>query len=422
MQFPLSDFLTLISQTSSVLEILTILILVAISAFLGRTLRRRVGDEAWLPVSGFRRLAFPLVGIALLSLLRFFAHRFGWPLHFVAVAVQLLVALAAVRMVVFALRRAFPNSIAAPGFERALVVLIWAGFALDLLGILPDLIEWLDGYSMHVGKVRITFWEILQAAVSVISTLIVALWIGGIVEGRLMETPALDSNLKVVFSRLLRAVLIVLAILIGMSMAGLDITTLSVFGGALGVGLAFGMQKIAANYISGFIILLDKSIQIGNLIQVGQDRGEVRQITTRYTVLKTGTGMHVIVPNETLVSSTVQNETYADPRQKASLRVQIAYNSDVDKAMAILVELAQGQSRVIEDPAPMAFLISLDDSGVTLELGFWIADPQNGSLDIRSNINRAILKRFAEENIEIPYPQREVRVVNDASGFAAAVR
>lgn len=416
-----SDFLELMRQPSTFLELACIAALVGVAALVGRRVRQHASAGSGLPTSGARRLAFPVTAIVLLALMRFVAHHFGWNLHFVAVAVQLLVALAAVRMAVFALRRAFPDSTAVPGFERWLVTLIWAGVALDILGVLPELIAWLDGFALHIGRTRITLWEVLQGAASVLATLIVALWLGGIVEGRLMGAPALDSSVKVVLTRVVKTILILVAVLLGMSLVGLDLTTLSVFGGALGVGLGIGMQKIASNYVSGFIILLDHSIRIGNIIQVGQDRGEVKQITTRYTVLRTGGGLHVLVPNETLVSSTVQNETYADPRQRIPLLVQVAYGSDVERALAILEELARKEPRVIADPAPRAFLASLDDSGLSLELGFWIADPNNGNLDIRSSINLGILRRFAAEGIQIPFPQREIRMVlPDGQGSTAA--
>jgi len=197
-----------------------------------------------------------------------------------------------------------------------------------------------------------------------------------------------------------------------MSLVGLDFTALSVFSGALGVGIGLGMQKIAANYISGFIILLDRSIRIGNMISVGADRGEVQQITTRYTVLRAPTGINVIVPNETLIGAVVQNETFADKNVWIGIPVQVSYSCDVERALALLVECAAaGGDRVLKDPAPAAHLVAFADSGINLQLGVWIYDPLQGNLGIKSNINREIWRRFREEGIEIPFPQREVRVV-----------
>jgi small-conductance mechanosensitive channel len=255
---------------------------------------------------------------------------------------------------------------------------------------------------------------LLQGLMTVMLTVLIALWLAGVVEARLMHTEGLDANLKLVFARLSKALLIILAVSIGLPLVGIDLTALSVFGGALGVGLGLGMQKIAANYVSGFILLLDRSIRMGNLISVGNERGVVSQITTRYTVLKGMSGIESIVPNETLVGAVVQNETFTDPKVRIALPVQVSYATDLEKAMAILVEAARNQPRVMTDPAPGAFVEAFADSGINLQLGFWISDPTEGTLGIRSAINLEIWRRFKEEGIEIPFPQREVRVLNPA--------
>ncbi|MCX7179585.1 MAG: mechanosensitive ion channel, partial [Proteobacteria bacterium] len=192
----------------------------------------------------------------------------------------------------------------------------------------------------------------------------------------------------------------------------IDLTTLSVFGGALGVGIGFGLQKIASSYVSGFIILLDRSIRIGNFISVGTERGQVTQITTRYTVLKGLTGIEAIVPNEILVNSVVLNESYTDPHVRIALPVQIGYGSDIERAMCILLEALSDQVRVLRDPAPRALVVAFADSGINLELGFWIADPQLGTLELRSDIYLAIWHGFQRAGIQIPYPQREIRVID----------
>jgi small-conductance mechanosensitive channel len=285
--------------------------------------------------------------------------------------------------------------------------------ALHLSGVLPTVIDGLEQVAFSIGKAKVNLWMLLQGALTVFVTVLVALWVAGVIESRLMRTEGLDGNLKLVFTRLSRGLLLVLAVAIGLPLVGIDLTALSVFGGALGVGLGFGMQKIAANYVSGFILLLDRSIRMGNLISVGNERGIVSQITTRYTVLKGMTGIESIVPNETLVGSIVQNETFTDPKVRVSVPIQVSYATDLEKAMAIMVEAAQAQPRVMSDPAPGAFLEAFADSGINLQLGFWIRDPAEGTLGIRSAINMQIWRRFKEEGIEIPFPQREVRVLGN---------
>jgi small-conductance mechanosensitive channel len=211
----------------------------------------------------------------------------------------------------------------------------------------------------------------------------------------------------------------VIALLLSLSMVGIDITALSVFGGALAVGLGFGLQKIASNYVSGFIILLDRSIRIGNVVSVDPvTSGVVMQITTRYTVLRTIAGTDVIIPNEYLVSNIVRNQSFADTQVRIVLPVQVAYSTDLDQAMRLMEEVALSQPRVLSDPAPKTLLLAFADNGINLELGFWIADPQEGTGIVRSEINLAIWRVFREHGIAIPFPQREVRLISEGAPTA----
>jgi small-conductance mechanosensitive channel len=359
---------------------------------------------------GFKRLAFPLAALVLVLAARpVLAH--SHHVNLLLLAVPLLISLAVIRAVFFVVRLSFRGPWLA-SFERTFAAFAWAVVALHITGLLPDLIDLMEGIGVTVGKQRLNVWLICQGIATVLATLLLALWVAGTIEARLMAAPGLDSNLRIVFARLTKAVLIVLAILIGLPMVGIDLTTLSVFGGALGVGLGFGLQKIAANYISGFIILLDRSIRIGDLISVGTDRGQVTRITTRYTVLKGMTGIEAIVPNEVLVGSVVQNESYTDTRVRVALPVQVAYGTDLDRAMAILVEAATAQSRVLATPPAKGFVIAFADSGIDLEVGFWVGDPHEGTQQLRSDINLAIWRGFQAGGIEIPFPQREVRMID----------
>ncbi len=362
---------------------------------------------------GLRRLVFPLVSLALVLVARVALG--GWQhVNLLSVAVPLLGSLAVIRAVFLVLRHSFPNAAWLASFERSFATIAWFVVALHLLGLLPAMIDVLDGVGFVVGKQKLTLWTLLQGVVAVLATLLIALWASGFVEARLMASQGIDSNLRFVLARISRALLIVIAVLVGLPAVGIDLTMLSVFGGALGVGLGFGLQKIAANYISGFIILLDRSLRIGDMIAVGNDRGQVTKITTRYTVLRSLTGVEAIVPNEVLVSSIVQNQSYTDPKVRIAVPVQVAYTSDVERALAILVDVAKAQPRVLVDPAPNALVTDFADSGINLELGFWIADPELGTGAIRSDVNLGILRAFRAAGIEIPFPQRELRILGGA--------
>lgn len=381
-----------------------------------------VGAQSALRTFGsgsLKRVAFPLIALILVVVLRKVLAALHWEhLSLLYLAGPLLVSLALARMFAYVLRRVLPQGIFLTSFERVVTVVIWLGVILHLTGLADPVIEALEQVSVPLGKQKLDLWMLVHGTVTVGVTLLVAMWVASLIESRLMAAERLDANLREVMARLAKAVLAVIALLSSLALVGIDVTALSVFSGALAVGLGFGLQKIAANYVSGFIILLDRSIRLGNLVAVdATTTGTVSQITTRYTVLKTLTGTEVIIPNEYLVSNIVRNLSFSDTRVRVAVTVQVSYRTDLDRAMQIMIEAARQQERVLSDPAPAVMLTDFADSGINLELGFWIPDPEAGTGGVRSDINIAIWKAFRENGIEIPYPQREVRVL----GSPAAV-
>jgi len=377
-------------------------------------LGRQVGSgRAWeLGRGGLKRIAFPLLAVLLVLVARPLVQ--AW-MHtgLFSLALPLLGSLAIIRVVFYVLRLSMVGATWLVQFERVFAGVVWAIVALHITGLLPDVIAVLDSVAFSTGKQKLSLWTVLQGLVAVMVTVLLALWLSSAIEARLNAAAGLDGNLRAVFARLSKALLIVLAVLIGLPMVGIDLTTLSVFGGALGVGLGLGLQKIASNYVSGFIILLDNSIRIGNVITVGADRGEVTRITTRYTVLRNNAGVEALVPNELLVGSVVQNECYSSPQVRVPVTVQVAYDTDLERAMAIMMAAAATQPRVLADPAPAVWLKDFADSGINLELGFWVADPGAGVGGLRSEVNLAIWRGFRQAGIAIPFPQREVRILGD---------
>src|SRR4030095_5113659 len=248
--------------------------------------------------------------------------------------------------------------------ERWIALLIWLGVALYLSGVLGDVVASLESVRFSVGKSKISLWDILIGALSVVVTVIAALWFCSSVEARLMGAESLTANSRVVLVRVLKAVLLVVAVLVALSSVGIDLTVLSVFGGALGVGLGLGLQRIASNYVSGFIILLDRSLSIGDMITVDKFYGAVSQINARYTVMKSLDGTETIVPNEMLVSTPVINHSYSNTTVQVVVKLSVAYSADVDRALQILVEAATAQTRVLADPPPSAFITGFGADGV----------------------------------------------------------
>jgi small-conductance mechanosensitive channel len=384
-------------------------------ALLGDRWQRQPAEgRAWeLGHGGLKRIAFPLLALLLVLLARVVAQT--WiSVGLFAVAIPLLASLAVIRGVFYVLRVSLVGAAWLASFEKIFALLVWVIVALHIIGLLPDVIALIESVGISFGKNRLSLWDLLQGIVAVLLTVLAALWLSSAIEARLDRAEGLDDNLRQVFARLSKSLLIVLSVLIVLPMVGIDLTMLSVFGGALGVGLGLGLQKIASNYVSGFIILLDHSIRIGNTIAVGNDRGVVTSITTRYTVLKSPTGLESLVPNELLVGSVVQNESYSDTQMRIALPVQVAYDSDLERAMEIMAAAARAQPRVLADPAPTVFLKEFAESGINLELGIWINDPGNGTGPLRSEINLAIWREFKQAGINIPFPQREVRIVKEA--------
>jgi small-conductance mechanosensitive channel len=364
-----------------------------------------------------KRVAFPLLSLVFVLVLRKLLKYGNWShVSLLELAVPLLLSLALVRATLYVLRRAFSPSGWLAASERFVAFGIWLCLALYITGFSDPLIEMLEQVNFHVGKQKLDLWMLLNGIVTVFATVLIALWVAGLIETRLMAAEQLDSSVRVVIGRLAKAILSVLALLLSLSMVGIDITALSVFGGALAVGLGFGLQKIASNYVSGFIILLDRSIRIGNVVAVdATTSGVVTQITTRYTVLRTMGGTDVIIPNEYLVSNIVRNQSFTDTRVRVVVPVQVGYSSDLEKAMCLMEEIARAQPRVLADPEPKTLIMAFADNGVDLELGFWIADPHEGTGGVRSDISLAIWRAFRENEIEIPFPQREVRMLSEAA-------
>jgi len=386
----------------------------------GRWLERRLRERgrAGLAVEWAQRVAWPLAALALLLVLRASLERFV-PVSLLSVAIALLFSLAATRTLVLILRQTFRQAAWMAAFERSIVGVIWVLVALHVLGLLPLLVDTLDTISITIGKSGFTLLQLITGVFTVVLAGLVALWASQALDAKLAGASGIDQGARAVIGRIAQPAMMLLALMVALPMVGIDLTTLSVFGGALGVGLGLGMQKIAANYVSGFIILLDRSIEPGRLIRVGTWRGTVVDIRTRYTVLRGMDGIDSIVPNEMLVSSVVESETFTNTRARAAVQVGIDYSSDVERAMALMVEAAAAQPRVLKDPPPLAFLVAFADSAITLEVGFWIEDPLNGTLGLRSDVNLAILRTFREHGIDIPFPQRVLKIEGGAPEAAA---
>jgi len=381
-----------------------------VSRLINRGLSRRSAGSPRLGIDTMRRLMFPAATL-LAVLLAKSVLRIWQPTPVLAAAATLLLAMALIRLTIFMLRQTF-----APGgwlqtSERWITWTIWLAVAAQLTGLWPHISRTLGELDFTLGSHRVSVLLILQGVIAVTATLLIALWLGRLAESRLMRASSLQINVRVMFAKLIQAGLLLAAILFTLPAIGVDLTVLSVFGGMLGVGIGFGLQKIAANYISGFIILMDRSVSLGDLVTIDNQTGTLSKMTARYVVVRDLTGRESIIPNESIITSTVVNHSFSDRKVRVALPIQVAYTTDLDVARKIMIEAAGMQSRVLQDPAPSVLILAFADSGINLELGIWVNDAENGTGALKSDIYDSIWKEFQRLGVEIPFPQREVRLL-----------
>lgn len=289
----------------------------------------------------------------------------------------------------------------------------WSLAFLQIFGILTPIVAEMKSISLPLGSEKFTLWTLLIGLLTILLALAFANWLSNVVEVSVKNAKDIDDNLKIVLSRITRIAFFAIAILTSLSSAGIDLTVLSIFGGAVGVGLGFGLQKIASNYISGFIILFDHSINIGDLVEINGFSGKISQINTRYSVIRNLRGEEMVIPNECFVTEKIKNFSRTDRSLVTSVDVSIDYEDDVSRAMAIMVEIVKTQPRLVPSRSPTAFVTGFGNDGIDLRVNFWVVDPENGTSVLKSNIMRQILIRFAEEKISIPYQIRDVRLTGE---------
>jgi small-conductance mechanosensitive channel len=346
-------------------------------------------------------LGFAFAGQELLR--RFF------PLAVFRIVIPILLALAFIRLGVKVLQVAFKNVPAIRAFERTISWLVWIGLVLWLSGLLPVILDELDGIRWKVGGSTLSLRTLLEGTVTAGVVLLITLWISSAIESRLLRSATGgELSLRKAVSNASRVVLMLVGLLLALSAVGIDLTALSVLGGAIGVGVGFGLQKLAASYVSGFVMLAERSVRIGDNVRVDTFEGRITDIRARYTVVRALSGRESIVPNEMFISNRIENLSLADTRVLQSTVVSVGYDSDVDVVMRLLNEAAVAQQRVLSDPGPAVNLTNFGPDGLEFTLNYWMTDPENGQQNLRSLVNLAVLRALRAHGIEIPFPQRVV--------------
>ena len=332
-------------------------------------------------------------------------------------AARLILAYIVVRSAVLVFAASLGNKSWIQNWETRIALLIWLAIAAEYLAWLDPIIATLDSLGVAAGKTRITVWSVLKLLFTLTLFMLVAAWISRWVERRVKGLTSVAMSTRIGIAKFANAFLIALSILIGLNAAGVDLTALTVLTGAVGLGLGFGLQSIAANFVSGFVLLMDRSIKPGDVISLSgqsgtstENFGWVQELRGRYVVVRDRDGVEMLVPNQQLISNAVINWSYTDPRIRLKLPIRISYRDDPELALQILLAACNGQPRVLPDPAPVSRLMQFGDSGIELELRFWISDPQEGVNNVRSEVNRAIWRLFKEHKISIPVAQHEIRM------------
>jgi small-conductance mechanosensitive channel len=376
--------------------------------------RRRTQQSVWFGRAIVDGVLFPLVALALAyGAFLYFAPR--QPASVLRIALPILISLAGIRFLARVLTVVLPNSGFARLMERVFSWLAWIAAVLWIIGMLPEVMERMDDMHFAFGKTRVSLLAVVQGVLSCGVVMVVTLWISAALERRVLSEAVHDLSLRKVAASTMRAALVLVGLIVALSTVGVDLTALSVLGGAVGVGLGFGLQKLASNYISGFVILFERSLRIGDLVRVDNFEGVVTDIKTRYTLIRALNGRESIVPNEKVVTERVENLSLADPRVLLSTDVSVGYDSDAPQVQRLLIDAALATPRVLKEPSPAAHFVKFGADGLEFSLFFWIEDPANGQMNVKSEVNLRVLSALREAGVDIPYPQRVVRVIASAT-------
>jgi len=357
---------------------------------------------------------FPAVLLGLV-----FATRAVWssshPVWVFNVLVPVCLSLAAIRLGVKVLQVTFKQAHWVRPVERSLSWIAWGAVVLWLTGLLPLILDELDQIHWKVGSGHLSVRTLIEGGVSASVVLLLTLWISSAIESRLLHSATgSELSLRKAISNAVTSLLVFVGLLLSLSAVGIDLTALSVLGGAVGVGIGFGLQKLASNYVSGFVILAERSMRIGDSVKVDGFEGRITDIKARYTLIRAPNGRESIVPNELLINSRVENLSLADSCLLQSTSVSVAYGSDVDLVMRLLLDACQQQERVLKTPSAFVTLSNFGTDGLDFLVHYWVDELNTNLLTLKSDIHLHILQSFKANGLEIPYPQRVVHITSTA--------
>jgi small-conductance mechanosensitive channel len=364
-------------------------------------------------------LAPSFITVVLMLVLRAAFASFDMETALIDVALDLVTVLVLVRFAVHALSVSLGPNSWIRNWELQLTFLIWAAIGFQVLGWFSGIERTLDKIDLVPGKAQFSLWSLLKGIVVIAGFLVVTSLIARTIERRVMKLEGLAISTRIGISKFSTFALLALGVLLGINASGVDLTALTVLTGAVGLGLGFGLQSIASNFVSGFVLLLDKSIKPGDVISFtgttgtsSENFGWVQELRGRYIVVRDRDGVETLVPNQNLMTNSVINWSYSDQRVRIRLPVHISFQDDPEVALQVLIDAAANHPRILKDPGPVSRLMSFENFGMRVEVRFWIRDPMNGVNNVRSDVNREIWRLFKKHGITIPVQQHDVRMVN----------
>jgi small-conductance mechanosensitive channel len=412
----LNEWLGSLFEPGALLELAVLAACLVLAWALVRRIRGAEAPEGsiWFGRRIVDGVLFPMLALALAYAARLALHATAHAAVF-RLAVPMLISLVVIRLSVRVLGVTFPDARWVRVLERSISWLAWIAVVLWVTGVLPIVMEAMDDVHWRIGATRMSLRNVVEGTLSAALVMVIALWISAAIEKKLLHGSGNTLSLRKMAANIVRALLLFIGLLFALSAVGIDLTALSVLGGAIGVGVGFGLQKIAANYVSGFVVLAERSLRIGDMIKVDGFEGRITDIRTRYTVIRALNGREAIVPNEMLITQRVENATLADSRIAINSALQVAYGTDLRALTPKLEAAMRAVPRVLDQPAPAVQLAEFGADGINLTLAFWIGDPHNGQGNVRSDVNLAVLDLLNAEGVEIPFPQR---VLHTAPGPA----
>jgi small-conductance mechanosensitive channel len=421
------SFLVELSSPQTLTEVIAILVAVLVALGVGQAVkawRRRqgepLGDASWAGqvLEGAFIVAPILFTLVLLLAARALLAAATGHTAVIDTALQLVTVLLLVRVGVYGLRLLLGTETWFDAWESRIALIVWLMIGFQLVGWFEKVEATLEHINLIPGRNTFTLWALLKGIVVVTVFVFVTTLIARTLERRMMRLDAIALSTRIGISKFSYFLLVGIGVLLGINAAGVDVTTLNVLTGAIGLGLGFGLQTIAGNFVSGFVLLIDKSIKPGDVISFTghtgtstENFGWVQELRGRYVVVRDRDGVETLVPNQNLITNSVINWSYSDQRVRIRLPVMVSYDDDPELALKVLLDAARDHPRILREPHPVSRLMAFEDYGIRLEVRFWIADPMNGVNNVRSDVNRAIWRMFRDHAITIPVAQREIRVV-----------